>query len=333
MRYSVGATVRNEGPFLLEWLAWQKMLGFDDVVFVHNDTTDHSVEMLKLLASEGWCHEKEHFPGDKAPVRSGLIAMIEHPAIVKTDWFFLCDVDEYLIPKRGDGTVQSLLGDMHERYRGIAVQWRCFGTSDIETWRDEPLHQMFLQAAEEKHPANKFYKCFQFRPAQNFKMLSAHEPRKWTGDGKWGEGPNRWGHIVDRPFNYNPDGDERKFTKAQWITHKGAQLNHYITKTEENFLYKSGTPCPARKKYFNRYNGRFFELHNRNEEHDDQALGFDEKFNAVMAQIHTVKGVTRLHHLCCADYLTSMHEKFETDVATDPRFVHHMEQAENSAPS
>ncbi|GAA3861216.1 glycosyltransferase family 2 protein [Celeribacter arenosi] len=328
MKFCVGATVRNEGPFILEWLAWQKMLGFDDVIFVHNDCTDHSVEMMKLLAEAGFCHELEHFPAEnQAPVRSGLIALHTHPVVAQTDWFFLCDVDEYLIAKRGDGTVQGLVGDMHERFRGISVQWRCFGTSGLETWEDRPLHRMFTLAADEKDPANKFYKSFAFRPAENFKMISAHEPRGWRGKGKWGEGPNRWAHISDRPMNYDPNGPERKLTKAKWISLAGAQVNHYVTKTLENFTYKAGTPCPARNFYFDRYNERFFLAHNRNEVTDTSALAFDDRFDAVMAQLLAVKGVLRLHHLCCADLLSRMHEKAGSDVKSDPRYSHHLEMA------
>ena len=329
MKFSVGATVKDEGPFLLSWLAWQKMLGFDDVVFVHNDTTDHSVEMLERLAAAGFCHEQVHVPKPKqAPVRSGLIALLDHPVLAETDWFFLCDVDEYLIPHEGNGTVQGLIGDLHERFRGLSVQWKCFGTSGIEDWRDDPLPWMFTRAAAEKDPANKFYKSFAYRPAENFGMLSAHEPRKWTGKGNWGDGPNRWGHISGRPFNYSPDGDERKFTQAKWISHKGAQLNHYITKTLENFAYKAGTPCPARNFYFDRYNERFFLVHNRNEEEDRGAFAFADRFAAEMDKLAGVEGVMRLHHLCCTDLLERMHAKAGTDLASDPRYAHHLEQAE-----
>ena len=131
-------------------------------------------------------------------------------------------------------------------------------------------------------------------------------------------------------MNYDPNGPERKLTKVKWLSLAGAQVNHYVTKTLENFTYKAGTPCPARNFYFDRYNERFFLAHNRNEVEDRSALRFDDRFDAVMAKILAVEGVQRLHHLCCADLLSRMHEKAGTDVRGDPRYTRHLEMAEAS---
>ena len=45
--------MRNEGPFIVEWVCWYRMLGFD-VLIATNDCTDHSVALLDRLAEEGW---------------------------------------------------------------------------------------------------------------------------------------------------------------------------------------------------------------------------------------------------------------------------------------
>ena len=42
LRAFLVGTAKNEGPFLLEWVCWQRMLGFTDIVIVTNDCTDHS---------------------------------------------------------------------------------------------------------------------------------------------------------------------------------------------------------------------------------------------------------------------------------------------------
>ena len=48
--------MRNEGPFLVEWVCWYRMLGFTDLLIVTNDCTDHSPELLDHLAQAGWVH-------------------------------------------------------------------------------------------------------------------------------------------------------------------------------------------------------------------------------------------------------------------------------------
>ena len=45
--------MRNEGPFILEWVAWQKMLGFENILIMHNDCTDHTPQLLRLLDRVG----------------------------------------------------------------------------------------------------------------------------------------------------------------------------------------------------------------------------------------------------------------------------------------
>ena len=45
----VFTTMRNEGPFILEWVAWQKMLGFDNVLILFNDCTDRSPQLSQVF--------------------------------------------------------------------------------------------------------------------------------------------------------------------------------------------------------------------------------------------------------------------------------------------
>lgn len=53
--------MRNEGPFIVEWVSWYRMLGFE-VLVVTNDCTDHSVELLQALQAAGWLHHQGHAP-------------------------------------------------------------------------------------------------------------------------------------------------------------------------------------------------------------------------------------------------------------------------------
>ncbi|WP_417250772.1 glycosyltransferase family 2 protein [Celeribacter sp.] len=326
MRYTIAATVRNEGPFLLEWLAWQKMLGFTDVVFAYNDCTDHSGELMQVLSNAGWCHAVEHEPGDVPPVRSGLATIHAHEVVQASDWLFVCDVDEYLVIKQGHETVGDYLAGKEREFAGISVQWKCFGTSDLDRYEDAFLHRTFTRAARSKSFANVFIKSFIYKPSR-FHRLAPHVPRGMDVVGEWGEAPNRWGRANGTPYNYNPNGKRRQRTPRPSISHRGAQLNHYITKWHECIEFKMGTPCPFRKGNVDRYTNRFFEKYDRNEIEDRQALAFDARFDEVYAKILAVPRVRELHHLCVADFLRAMAEKRGEDYCDDPRYVVHMAKA------
>ena len=43
------ATVRNEGPNILEWVAHHRLCGFDRIQIFQNDSTDNTVRTLRIL--------------------------------------------------------------------------------------------------------------------------------------------------------------------------------------------------------------------------------------------------------------------------------------------
>ena len=49
MKITAVTTQKNEGAFLLEWIAYHKSIGFTDIVILSNDCEDGSDEMLDHL--------------------------------------------------------------------------------------------------------------------------------------------------------------------------------------------------------------------------------------------------------------------------------------------
>jgi hypothetical protein len=89
--------MRNEGPFIVEWLAWYRMLGFTDVVVVTNDCTDRSPDLLDALQEAGWLfHIRRNVPPGLGITRRKLAAARKHAAVLQADWVLVCDVDEFL---------------------------------------------------------------------------------------------------------------------------------------------------------------------------------------------------------------------------------------------
>ena len=53
MNITAVTTQKNEGAFLLEWIAYHKIIGFTDIVILSNDCEDGSDEMLDHLSKSG----------------------------------------------------------------------------------------------------------------------------------------------------------------------------------------------------------------------------------------------------------------------------------------
>ena len=53
MKITAVVTQKNEGGFLLEWIAYHKITGFTDIVSFSNDREDGGDEMLDHLSKAG----------------------------------------------------------------------------------------------------------------------------------------------------------------------------------------------------------------------------------------------------------------------------------------
>lgn len=318
--------MRNEGPFILEWVAWQKMLGFDDILIVHNDCTDHSPQMLAVLEQAGWVRAIEHHPRPgRPPQASAYRAAAGHPLVQAADWMFICDVDEFLILQAGDGTLPDFVGADVPDVAGIAIHWRSFGNSGLTEWHDGLTHRSFTHAARAQSMANTFFKTLIYQP-RRFGRFGAHGPKRWRGAGAWNTGSNILIHPDGRPISaFDPDTNAMKMTERDAITHVNAQVNHYIIRTRENFEFKRGQLSAS--SFTNRYTDNFLKRYNRNDEPDLSALAYAPHFDPVYAEICALPGIMRLHHLCCADYIAAICARRGDDPRADRRWIAHMDQA------
>jgi hypothetical protein len=52
-RILLAATMPNEGPYILEWVAYHLAIGFTDIVICTNDCVDGSLALLERLQELG----------------------------------------------------------------------------------------------------------------------------------------------------------------------------------------------------------------------------------------------------------------------------------------
>lgn len=63
----VFTVVKDEAPFLLEWIAFYRMIGFDTVVIYSNNSTDRTDELCAAMAAEGLIEHHIHQPEGRSP--------------------------------------------------------------------------------------------------------------------------------------------------------------------------------------------------------------------------------------------------------------------------
>ncbi len=322
----VFTTMRNEGPFILEWVAWQKMLGFDNVLILFNDCTDRSPQLLRLLQRAGVIATKRHQPGPRQhPQPSAYAAARSHPMVKRARWMFTCDVDEFLVITRGDGSLSALLDGGDPPFAAIAINWLIYGSGGHKEWEDTLVHRRFQQSAKPHAPQNNCYKSVVKHPL-DFGRFRSHSPKFWEGEGTWGEGENVLVLTDYQPYAaYHPTDNSLNSTPNEGIVHDAAHLNHYCLQSREQYELKRGRPSASIGH--DRYNDDFFRRFDRNEVENPSALAYAERFEAEYAKLTAIPGALRLHHLCCADFVASLCEAQGKDPAEDPRYKHHLKTA------
>ncbi|MDM7458781.1 MAG: glycosyltransferase family 2 protein [Paracoccus sp. (in: a-proteobacteria)] len=224
-------TMRNEAPFILEWLAYHRAIGFDRFLVFSNDCEDGTELMLDRLQAMGLLR---HIPNPRrgnAPVQWTAMRRARNQRIVKeSEWVLVSDVDEFLNVRIGAGMLDDLIG-LDPQADGFRIAWRMFGSNGITTFEDRPVIEQFTAAAPDRL-------IWPWRAVQ-FKTLYRH------GAGDLAPGvhrpkpldPTRRLHWIDDNGQPAPDVPGTVLpTTAQ--RYRVVQLNHYALGSVENFLVK-----------------------------------------------------------------------------------------------
>lgn len=229
---------KDEGPFLLEWVAYHRVLGFDRIVVFSNDCTDGSDDLLDAMAAEGLIEHHLHSPPDgTAPQANAAAQFLEICPPNPGDWLIWLDSDEFLVPGAGMRSLDDLLSS--DDFDAISIPWRIFGDSGNPTWPGRHISADFTMAARLNRKVNHPTKCL-FRVEPQLHQLGIHRP---VFDGLEPEG-HRWifasGEPVP-PAYYKPgDGGGPSFVPAPGPkNYAKAQIAHFRVRTWDMFSKKA----------------------------------------------------------------------------------------------
>ncbi len=240
-RTAIVTTMKNEGPFILEWLAYHRAIGVDDFLIYTNDCTDGTDTMLQMLQAKGLCQWRENpfREMDLKPQHAALQAAEAEPIIQDCAWGICMDVDEFIDVKIGDGTLAALYAAMEAAMPGanmIALTWRLFGNSDVHDYADAFLLDQFTRCAPEvvRKPHQAWGFKTLFRNIEIYKKLGVHRPK--------GLKPDLWDQV--RWLNGSGRAMPKEMFRNGWRStletygYNWVQLNHYAVRSAESFLVK-----------------------------------------------------------------------------------------------
>ena len=103
------SAMKNEGPFILEWVAHHRAIGFDEIIVVSNDCDDGSSELLDALDASGYVtHQIQTVPPETAP-QMAAAQKLEKECDLTGKWVLWLDADEFLNIHVNDGSLNALI--------------------------------------------------------------------------------------------------------------------------------------------------------------------------------------------------------------------------------
>ena len=206
---SIAAIMKNEGPYLKEWLDFHILVGVEKFYLYDNGSTDNTTEILKPYIERGIV-DYTYFPGraQQSPAYYDVIG--KHAD--DTRWMALIDLDEFLVPVKHK-TLPEFLRTL-PRFSQLIVSWVDYGSNGHMEKPDGLVIENYTKHARD-----------------NWGVKSIINPRLIT--------------YLDNPhYNYvaGPTIDEngRKLAKVNQeknpTTINKIRCNHYITKSHAEYI-------------------------------------------------------------------------------------------------
>lgn len=247
MRILSVTSVRNEGPYLLDWISHHLAAGVTDFLVFSNDCDDGTDAILRMLDKSGIItHVSQERDGRKSVQWQALKAAWKHPLRKGVDWILVSDVDEYVNIHTPSHNFASLLETVPKDTDAILLPWRLFGHNGIVGIESAPVTEQFTRAItpEATYPiAAGMFKTL-FRAKGPFNQLGVHRPKQKP------EAKAGLPRFVDGAGHPLADGFSRAPHRLSLFGLSNGrslvELNHYAVRSAGAFLVKRDRGLPNR---------------------------------------------------------------------------------------
>ncbi len=264
------AIMKNEERYVLEWVAYHRLIGFDRIVIYENDSSDSTPMILRSLFEHGFIEKLVSWsPIEGSPQ---LLAYQDAVHDCQTDWIMFLDTDEFVnIHSRRQ--VNDFLKDFGPEVAGIAINWRIFGSAGLQKYQPVPVLKRFTMASLPAAAVNLHVKSF-VRPAC-VDQVSMHASKLKHGT---------YATASAKPLLATKQG----FSNV--VDFSAAQINHYFSKSYEEYDIKRCRGNVNRQNdaidKFSKYTDEVFRAHDRNDENDESILWSIPYVEAEVAKMY-----------------------------------------------
>ena len=244
MKYLMITSMRNEAPYILEWLAYHRSIGVDGFLIYSNDCEDGTDAMLDRLDALGVITHVRNDKITNAGVQwTALKRADKHPMKADAQWLLFADVDEFVNVKVAGGHLDDLLAACPDA-TAFALTWRMYGNDGRVQIEDMPVIEQFTKCARFPCYAPITSSMFKtlFKNDGAYEKLGVHRPKKRVEKDafkiKWvnGSGIVLGAEYLDKAtVTYGANGGIEL-----------ACINHYSVKSAKAYMAKTLRGLPNR---------------------------------------------------------------------------------------
>ena len=240
---AIGAIMKDEGPYLKEWLDFHILVGIDKFYLYDNESSDNTVKILEPYIKQGIV-EYTWFPGKRMQGAAYKDILNKHSN--DTRWLALIDLDEFLVPVEHK-TIPEFLHSLPRGWAQLIVTWVMYGS-----------------AGHKKKPKGMVMENYKYRAAdkRNSGIKAIVNPRLFL------EYHSPHANLI---AGFTIDNNGKKLGRIAQTTnppdYNKLRCNHYYTKSYEDYMekYNRGASGCANTEY---RNAEKFKLYDRNEVYD-----------------------------------------------------------------
>jgi len=277
---SLCAIVRDEGPYLLEWIAFHWAVGVEHFYIYDNESKDGTsallgdLQQLGMLTRISWPNSaqavQESGIGPQVPAYNDFLRFS-----YETRWVGFIDLDEFVVPM-GDVDLRDWL--IRCTQKAVGINWRMFGSSGLSRYDDRLVIERFTHRAPDDFPPNRHIKTFAI--ARDIERANCHISYL------------KHGEVVDiqgDPIDPTQNGIHDRCIAG------GLQINHYFTRSNEEWSAKRsrGRATKATNDKEKYRSDDEFTFYDRNDIRDESALRYVDETRKNMAAIQQLIGPIR----------------------------------------
>ncbi len=292
------ACMKDEGPFILEWVAHHLSMGFSRIIVVSNHCKDGTDKILNRLDELGTIR---HLPNPAVlfkDFRNYQNIALRYARLQKeylsADWVMTVDTDEFVNIKVGNGNIGDLLSATGN-VDAVSLNTVNFGSNGIKEFIDAPVTEQFTARHDfENDKTFKRPRLFSIKSISKndnslFRRVNPHTPllkKEKIDEVKWVDGS---GQQVSHKLM-------EKMGSVYWTksgTHELGYVNHYAIKSLEAFLLQV-VRGDAQKDEFSR-DSSYWRRYDRNDVSDHSIEKYSKMTNQLVSDFKEDKILKNLH--------------------------------------